>query len=82
MTDGDGVWKGLNKALTVCSLISDVLSNPNLAAGIYYPHISELLYTLHFSFQDSKLILIEQIVDKKIPSISRRGQEKDASRKV
>lgn len=26
MTDGDGAWKGPNKALTVCSLLSDVLS--------------------------------------------------------
>ena len=56
------------------------MCSPNLAAGIYY--LSELLYTLHFSFQDSILIIIEEIVLKDIPSISRRGQEKDASRKV
>ena len=78
MTDGDGAWKGLNKALTVCSLLSDVLSNPILLLASII-HISELLYTLHFSFQDSILIIIEEIVLKDIPSISRRGQEKDAS---
>ena len=44
MTDGDGAWKGLNKALTVCSLLSDVLSKSCCW------HLLSIWVTLHFAF--------------------------------